>query len=167
MGIIQPSSWPSPSWGQFHQHFTSSLYARRSQKHKKDSQFKQLLGLLGSACVKAANKHVDEIDPRCVFLPLHCHITRAPNTNACWHILNNGSSSVCRQNPSLVDKQQSSFALFKQKHLGLGKLLEHRIKIMYCVNTYNSMHKSTFSFHLFIFRKMSKFIKYRNIQRVH
>ena len=30
---------------------------------KKDSQVKQLYVLLGSACVKAASKHVDEIDP--------------------------------------------------------------------------------------------------------
>ena len=40
------------------------IYARRSQKRQKDSQVKQLFALLGSACVKAARKHVDEIDPR-------------------------------------------------------------------------------------------------------
>ena len=36
---------------------------RRSQKRKKDSHVKQLFALLGSACVKAASKNVDEIDP--------------------------------------------------------------------------------------------------------
>ena len=36
---------------------------RRSQKRKKDSQVKQLFGLLGSVWVKAARKHADEIDP--------------------------------------------------------------------------------------------------------
>ena len=30
---------------------------------KKDSQFKQLFALLGSAHVKAGHKHVDKIDP--------------------------------------------------------------------------------------------------------
>ena len=49
--------------GQFHQHFRSSFYARRSQKRKKDSQLKLLFALLGSASVKAARKLVDEIDP--------------------------------------------------------------------------------------------------------
>ena len=51
------------TWGQFHQHFTSSFYAQRFQKRKKDSQLKQLFALLGSAGIKAAHKHVDEIDP--------------------------------------------------------------------------------------------------------
>ena len=43
--------------GQFHQHFTSSLYAHISQKLQKDSQVKQLFALLGSVSVKAARKH--------------------------------------------------------------------------------------------------------------
>ena len=43
--------------GQFHHHFTSSFYARISQKRKKDSHIKQLFALLRPA-------HVDEIDPR-------------------------------------------------------------------------------------------------------
>ena len=34
--------------GQFHQRFTSSFYARRSQKRQKDSQVKQIFALLGS-----------------------------------------------------------------------------------------------------------------------
>ena len=50
---------------QFHQHFTCSFYALRSQKRKTDSQLKQLLALSGSAGVKAACKRVDEIDPHC------------------------------------------------------------------------------------------------------
>ena len=49
--------------GQFHQHFMSSFYARKSQKCKKDSQLKQFFALSGSVGVKAACKHVDEIDP--------------------------------------------------------------------------------------------------------
>ena len=40
-----------------------SFYARSSQKRKKDSQLKQHFALLGSASVKAAHKHIDEIDP--------------------------------------------------------------------------------------------------------
>ena len=55
---------PTASGGQFHEHFTSSFYARRSQKGQKDSQVKQLFALLGSACVKDVRKHVDEIDAR-------------------------------------------------------------------------------------------------------
>ena len=35
---------------------------------KKDSQLKQLFALLGSGDVKAAHKHVDEIDPWSVIL---------------------------------------------------------------------------------------------------
>ena len=41
-----------------------SFYMRRSQKCKKDSQLKQLFALLGSACIKAACKHVGEIETR-------------------------------------------------------------------------------------------------------
>ena len=51
---------------QCHQHFTCSFYLRRSQKRKNNSQLKQFFALLGSAGVKIARKHVDEIDPsRC------------------------------------------------------------------------------------------------------
>ena len=52
------------SRGQFHQHFKSSFYTRRSQKRQKDSQVKQRFALLGSAGVKADCKHVDEIVSR-------------------------------------------------------------------------------------------------------
>ena len=38
---------------------------RRSQKCKKDSQVKQLFALSGPVCLKAAHKHVHEIDPWC------------------------------------------------------------------------------------------------------
>ena len=48
---------------QFHPHFTHNFYAHRSRKNKKDSQLKQLFTFLESAGVKAAHKHVDEIDP--------------------------------------------------------------------------------------------------------
>ena len=36
---------------------------RRSQKRKNDSQLKQLFALLGSAGVKVACEHINEIDP--------------------------------------------------------------------------------------------------------
>ena len=58
----QPYLKSSSSLGQFHQYFTSSFYASRSQKRKKDSQVKQLFELFGSVCVKAGRRHVDEID---------------------------------------------------------------------------------------------------------
>ena len=57
----------SQTWSQFHQLFMSCFYARRSQKHKKDSQLKQLYLLSGSVSVKALCKHVDEIGPWCHF----------------------------------------------------------------------------------------------------
>ena len=50
--------------GLFHQHFTSSFYTCRSQKRQKSSQVKHLFALSGSECLKAARKHVDEIDPK-------------------------------------------------------------------------------------------------------
>ena len=53
------------TWGQFHHNFMRSFYARRSQKGKKDSQFKQLFALLGPVCLKAARIHFDEIDATC------------------------------------------------------------------------------------------------------
>ena len=47
--------------------FTNVLQAAFSradpQKHQKASQVKKLFALSESACVKAACKHVDEIDP--------------------------------------------------------------------------------------------------------
>ena len=50
--------------GQFHHHFMSSFYARRSQKRKKrQSTYEAFLALLRSAGIKAARKHADEIDP--------------------------------------------------------------------------------------------------------
>ena len=42
--------------------FKCSFYAHRAQKCKKDSQLKQLFTLLVSVSIKAALKHVDEID---------------------------------------------------------------------------------------------------------
>ena len=51
------------SWGQFHHHFTQSFNGCRSQKHKKDSQIKQLFALLGFAHVKAACKKMVKLTP--------------------------------------------------------------------------------------------------------
>ena len=44
--------------------FYSQLLRLQSLKAQKDSQHKQLLALSESASVKAAGKHVDQIDPK-------------------------------------------------------------------------------------------------------
>jgi hypothetical protein len=49
--------------GQFHHHFMSSFYTRRSQKEQKSCQGISHFGLLGSTSVKATPKHVGEIEP--------------------------------------------------------------------------------------------------------
>ena len=51
------------TWSQFHQHSTSSFYACRSQRRKKDSQVKLLFALLGSARVKAARRMLVKLTP--------------------------------------------------------------------------------------------------------
>jgi len=48
---------------QFHQRFTQSFYEGRSQKCKNDSQVIGHFALFGSTHIKAAHKHVGEIDP--------------------------------------------------------------------------------------------------------
>ena len=51
--------------------FTNILpaaFTNADPKSAKDSQLKQLFGLLGSVCVKAACKHVNEIDPGSAFV---------------------------------------------------------------------------------------------------
>ena len=53
----------SRAWGQFHQHSTSSFYKRRSQKHKKDSQVKQLYCAFGICAHKSCLQNAGEIDP--------------------------------------------------------------------------------------------------------
>ena len=60
---VRRKTWTDPTWSQLNQHFTSCFYARRSHKCKNNSQVKQLFALLGSACLKAARKQADEIDP--------------------------------------------------------------------------------------------------------
>jgi len=47
--------------------FTRSFYAHRSQKHKLTDDLTAFFALLGSTRVKAARKHVVEIDPFCQF----------------------------------------------------------------------------------------------------
>ena len=44
--------------------FYEQLLRSKIPKAQKDSQIKQLFALLGSACIKAAREHVDEIEPR-------------------------------------------------------------------------------------------------------
>ena len=48
---------------QFHQRVYEQLLRLQIPKVQKDSKLKQLFVLLGSANVKAACKHVEEIDP--------------------------------------------------------------------------------------------------------
>ena len=64
-----------PSGGQFHQHSTSSFYARSDPKSaKKTVKLSSFFALLGSARIKAASKHVGEIDPwwtNCVWMFRH------------------------------------------------------------------------------------------------
>ena len=67
VGKSPPTVFFDDTFSQFYQQFTSNFYAHRSQKRKKDSQVKQLFLLLGSVCIKAACKHIDEIDPRSQF----------------------------------------------------------------------------------------------------
>jgi len=49
--------------GQFNQCFMQSFYPHQSRKHKNDSQVISHFVLWGSTSVKAARKHVGEIDP--------------------------------------------------------------------------------------------------------
>ncbi len=51
------------SWGQFHQRSTSSFYAGRSQKHKKESKVVSLFCTLGSALAKAACRMMMTLTP--------------------------------------------------------------------------------------------------------
>ena len=51
-------------WGQFYQHVYAQLLCLHTPKAQKNSHLKQLFALSRSEGVKAARKHVDEIDPR-------------------------------------------------------------------------------------------------------
>ncbi len=55
-------------WAQFHQRSTSSFYAHRAQKCKKDSQVISLFTLSVSTIVKAERKYVGEIDTWYLFI---------------------------------------------------------------------------------------------------
>ena len=55
-----------PAVGPFHQHVYMPFLLTQIPKAQKDSQLKPLFALSGSAGVKAAHEHVDEIDPRSV-----------------------------------------------------------------------------------------------------
>ncbi len=50
--------------GQFHQHSTSSFYARRSEKHTKNDNFTGFFVLLGLALVKAARRMWMKLTPK-------------------------------------------------------------------------------------------------------
>ena len=52
-----------PTWGQFHQHSTSSFYARRSRKCKKLLDLTVFFALLGSSSVKAACRMLMKLTP--------------------------------------------------------------------------------------------------------
>ncbi len=49
--------------GQFHQHFTCSFYAHRSQKHKNTDSLTAFFALLGSGCIKAEHKMLMKLTP--------------------------------------------------------------------------------------------------------
>ena len=71
-GAIKQVSLPL---GSISPSFYDKLLHTQIPKAQKDSQIKQLFELLGPACVKAARKHVDEIDP-CWGLPsIFGHLT--------------------------------------------------------------------------------------------
>ena len=59
----QRSSGPQSFRSQFHQHFTSSFYAHRSQKCKNLLNLTVFFELLGSAHVKAAHKTLVKLTP--------------------------------------------------------------------------------------------------------
>ena len=77
--------------------FNEQLLRTKIPKAQKDSQIKQLFALLGPACVQAAPKHVDEIDPSCSTCEQKCRRFRARVTpplhvspyNECIACLNN------------------------------------------------------------------------------
>ena len=54
--------WLIKTWGQFHQHFTSSFYVCRSRKRKKRQSIHVAIWASGIARIKAEHKQVDEID---------------------------------------------------------------------------------------------------------
>jgi len=54
----------SVTWGQFHQHLTSSFCERRSQEHKLTDGLTVYFCAFGIYAVKATLKHVGEINPR-------------------------------------------------------------------------------------------------------
>ncbi len=61
---LSARQWGRTSRCQFHQHFMSSFYTQRSQKHKDTDDLNIFFKLLGSAHVKAVCKHIGEIDLR-------------------------------------------------------------------------------------------------------
>ncbi len=56
--------------GQFHQQSTSSFYASRSRKRKKDSQGVNLLCAFGICARKSCSQNVDEIDTMSLYVQL-------------------------------------------------------------------------------------------------
>jgi len=76
----RPTSWPTAPfrgrattlrkhfWGQFHQHFTSSFYECRSQKHVKDWRIDCIFCSFVICKLKSFSWNVDEIDTRSTFL---------------------------------------------------------------------------------------------------
>jgi hypothetical protein len=59
--VVETVGNTQPTLGQFHQHFTCSFCARRSQKRKK------ILMLLGATRITAVRKFVGKIDPLMFF----------------------------------------------------------------------------------------------------
>ena len=62
----------STSWGQFYLRFYLQLLRPQIPKAQKLLELTDFFVLLGSASVKAASEHVDEIDPRELICRLMC-----------------------------------------------------------------------------------------------
>ena len=67
--------------------FTRSFYTHRSQKRKRLLELTVFFALLGSAGVKAACKHVDEIDPCLLHVEADAMkmVTFTVDKNKAWH----------------------------------------------------------------------------------
>jgi len=66
----------SPAWGQFHQHFTRSSYALRSQMLKKIVKSAWSFALLGPMCVKSLRKMLMKST---LGYHYYCHVLQLPS----------------------------------------------------------------------------------------
>ena len=110
--------------GSIHQHFTCSFYSHRSKKQKKTCHFKLLFLLSGSAGVKAAHKHVDEIDPSFQY---HCDVVLLLENNQFCLLEsdsdNHNFSSYCSSRAVILNRKvfEKCFNLFLMVCRGILK----------------------------------------------